>query len=96
MNLTPQQQKIVDYLADGTWKCMADEFFMKDDRTRISELNRMGFEIVGIKCDKSCGKKHSSRVLMRKMLKRGDGIPMKPKVQQVIQLPNGHVQVSYA
>lgn len=67
MNLTPQQQKVVNYLQDGKWHCMANDFFIKDDRKRISELNRMGFNIIGFKCDRTCGIKHSSRVLMRKM-----------------------------
>lgn len=67
MQLTPQQQKIIDHLSDGKFHCMASGFFMKDDRKRISELNDIGFEIVGFKCDRRCGVKHSSRILMRKL-----------------------------
>lgn len=65
--LTPQQQKIFDYLADGEWHCMASDFYMKDDRKRISELNSLGYTIDGMKCDGRCGKTHSSRVYMRRM-----------------------------
>ena len=84
MELSPQQQKVVDFLADGEWHCMADDFFMKDDRKRISELNALKFEIKGTKCDKRCGINHSSRVQMRKLISRPDGIEIKPK-QQVVE-----------
>ena len=82
MKLTPSQQKVFDHLKDGRWHCMADSrFFMKDDRKRISELNEMGFNIIGFKCDKRCGVKHSSRILMRKMKGVPEGIeaPVSPK-----------------
>ena len=46
---------------------------MKDDRKRISELNEIGFEIIGFKCDRRCGVKHSSRVLMRKLKHSPEG-----------------------
>ncbi len=69
--LSPSQQKIVDYLADGAWHCMANAtFFMKDDRTRISELNRLGYEIIGSKCDQRCKVAHSSAIVMRKLVTR--------------------------
>jgi hypothetical protein len=84
--LTPQQQKIIDFLADGRWHCMADTFFMKDDRKRISELNKLGYEIIGMKCDRSCGKKHSSRVYMRK-LKGSPTVEVKPKPTFYVRHP---------
>ena len=78
--LTPQQQRIVDFLADGAWHCMANEFFMKDDRKRISEINRIeGYKIIGLKCDKRCKKNHSSRIHMRKMTKRPEGAVAAPR-----------------
>lgn len=62
-----QHQQILNYLADGDWHCMANaNFYMKDDRKRISELNRSGYQILGKPCDGRCGVKHSSRVFMRK------------------------------
>jgi len=72
MRLSPNQRKIVDYLADGEWRCFATpDFFMKDDRKRISELNdAMGFVIEGMKCDGRCGIKHKSNVLMRRLVER--------------------------
>jgi len=41
--LSPSQQKIVDLLIDMKVHCTAHEMYQKDDRTRISELRRMGF-----------------------------------------------------
>lgn len=71
MKFTPQQKLIVDYLQEGTWKCMASaQFYMKDDRKRISELNAKGYEIEGVPCDKRCGINHSSKVFMRRIAKR--------------------------
>lgn len=68
--LTPQQRLIVNYLEDMEWHCMASaEFFMKDDRKRISELNQRGYEIEGTKCDGRCGVKHSARVFMRRIVR---------------------------
>lgn len=89
--LTPQQQRVIEHLADGRWHCMANQFFMKDDRKRISELNGSGYEIIGMKCDKSCGVNHSSRVLMRKLKRRPDGeIKPEPPVQYFIQDREGN------
>lgn len=89
--LSPQQQKIVDYLADGEWRCFATpDFFIKDDRKRISELNAMGYVIEGMKCDGRCDVKHSSNVFMRRLVER----PRK-KVQHVAQQPDGSVRVTY-
>jgi len=66
--MTPQQKQIYQYLISGEWKCMANpNFFMKDDRKRISELNQKGYNIIGKPCDGRCGIKHSSRILMRKL-----------------------------
>lgn len=56
MKLSPSHKKILAYLADGDWHCMANaNFFMKDDRKRISELNARGYVIEGVKCDGRCG-----------------------------------------
>lgn len=57
---------------------------MKDDRKRISELNGMGYEIIGIKCDNHCGVGHSSRVLMRKMKATPKGTTEKPKEPELV------------
>ena len=74
---TPQQQKIIDYLRDQQWHCMATPgFFIKDDRKRISELNQegsylhgKGYYVNGMKCDGRCGVKHSARIFMRRIEK---------------------------
>lgn len=66
--LTPQQKKILDYLADGEWHCMANaNFYMKDDRKRISELNDKGYDIQGERCKGMCGIKHSAGIYMRRL-----------------------------
>lgn len=71
-HLTPQQKLIVNYLADGDWHCMANaNFYMKDDRTRISELQKKGYVIEGEPCRPDitrCGKNHSSKVYMRRIV----------------------------
>lgn len=62
-------EQILDYLKDGEWHCMATAtFFIKDDRKRISELNKQGFVIEGVPCDGNCGVKHSSNIFMRKLV----------------------------
>lgn len=71
MKLSPQQKLITDYLKDGEWHCMATpQFFIKDDRKRISELNQKGFTIEGKPCDGICGIKHSSNVYMRRIVQK--------------------------
>ena len=71
MKLSPSQQKIIDYLENGDWHCMANaNFFMKDDRKRISELNQKGYKIIGMPCDRRCGVSHASNVLMRQLIER--------------------------
>lgn len=88
MKLTPQQFRIISHLGDGEWHCMAGDFFMKDDRTRISELIRLGYEIVAFKCDGRCHKKHSSRVVMRRLKRRPDGVQVqKPRVVMYVRNP---------
>lgn len=70
-HLSPNEQKIVDFLEDGSWHCMATPtFFMKDDRARISSINKKGYKIISMMCDKSCGVNHSSQIVMRQMIER--------------------------
>ena len=57
-------------LNDGQWHCPTNELYMKDDRKRLSELNQIGFQIIGEKCN--LGHNHNSRVLMRKLVKQVD------------------------
>ena len=90
--LTPQQKLIVDYLADGEWHCMTNSgFFMKDDRTRISELRKKGYVFDETPCDKRCGIIHSARLVMRKILKT-PGIPVKT---YIIRDPRGDREISF-
>lgn len=69
--LSPQQEQIVSKLRDYQWHCSSEWPYIKDDRARISNLNRFymkgkGFEIIGMTCDGRCGKHHSSGLFMRK------------------------------
>lgn len=97
MNLTPQQQRVVDFLADGHWHCMANDFFMKDDRKRISELNHKGFKIIGDPCDRACGKNHSSRVYMRKLVEWPDAqVPVETPVRRCALCDAGAEKHSHA
>ena len=69
MKLTPQQQQIVDMLADGRKHCPTVELFMKDDRKRISELRYLGFrfnEGAGFCEDVTHG--HRTKVKVRQLL----------------------------
>lgn len=71
MKLTPQQKQIIDYLNDGEWHCMTNAtFFMKDDRTRISELRRMGYFFEEQPCDSraKCKIQHNARLYMRRLI----------------------------
>ena len=69
MHLSPSQTKIIDYLNDGEWKCMANAtFFMKDDRKRISELREKGYVIDSRECDGRCGIQHNARLFMRRLV----------------------------
>lgn len=76
-----QQQQILNYLSDGEWHCMANaNFFMKDDRKRISELRDMGHVILSKPCDGRCRVKHNSRLLMRKLyVERKDYNQVQPR-----------------
>lgn len=72
--MTNQQNQILDYLKDGDFHCMASkDFFMKDDRSRISELRRMGYTFEDKPCDGRCGVKHNARLLMRRLTGTPDG-----------------------
>lgn len=67
--MTPQQTQIINLLLDGNTHCPTVELFMKDDRTRISELRKMGYvfdESAGI-C-KEPTHNHGSKVKLRKLL----------------------------
>ena len=66
-HLSPQERKIMRYLQDHQWHCMANPgFYIKDDRRRITDLNRKGFTIQGEVCDRRCGVQHSSGIFMRR------------------------------
>jgi len=43
MKLQPNQQVIIDLLADGQKHCPSVELYMKDDRSRISALRKLGY-----------------------------------------------------
>ncbi len=92
--LTPQQQKIIDYLQDGEWHCMASvDFYMKDDRKRISELIAKGYVIEGESCksiESGCAKQHSSKVYMRRL--RQSPVVLKQRIT-FRETPTGRVAV---
>lgn len=73
-HLSPQQQVIVEKLRSKDWVCSSEFGYIKDDRRRITDLNRgymldKGYEIIGKPCDGRCGKNHSSGLFMRKAVK---------------------------
>ena len=80
MHLSPQQQVIVEKLRSKDWVCSSEFGYIKDDRRRITDLNRgymleKGYEIIGKPCDGRCGKNHSSGLFMRKAVKLGEKSP---------------------
>jgi hypothetical protein len=71
MKLSPQQTIIVEKLRCMDWVCSSEFGYIKDDRRRITDLNRgymaeKGYKIIGEPCDGRCGKSHSSGLFMRK------------------------------
>lgn len=87
-HLSPQQQVIVEKLRSKDWVCSSEFGYIKDDRRRITDLNRgymleKGFEIIGKPCDGRCGKAHSSGLYMRKAVRLSEKSP-EQKVQESI------------
>jgi hypothetical protein len=74
MKLSPQKEIIVGILRDMQWHCGSEWLNrIKDDRIRITELNRgymkdKGYEIIGDKCDGRCGNKKCP-LFMRRAIK---------------------------
>lgn len=67
-HLSPQEKLIVTLLNDGAWHCVTKELFIKDDRARISALNKKGYVINGEKwCEGACGVKHYAKLKMRRL-----------------------------
>lgn len=74
MNLNHNEKEILDYLSDGEWHCMASPYFyQKDDRARISSLNKKGYVVVGVPC--TFHKHDSMRLKMRKLTQIPDTPP---------------------
>ena len=68
------KEKIIEYLKDGDWHCFANPgFFMKDDRTRISELRKLGYTFDERLCDGRCNVSHNSKLLMRRLVSSPQG-----------------------
>jgi hypothetical protein len=72
--LSPQQAIIVEKLRSKDWVCSSEFGYIKDDRRRITDLNRgymaeKGYKIIGEPCDGRCHKNHSSGLFMRKAVK---------------------------
>jgi hypothetical protein len=65
---TSHHTKILNLLDDNNWHCGNEitNLYIKDDRKRISELNKAGYKIVGEPCDMH---KHTSRVYKRRLIK---------------------------
>ena len=72
MELSRQQKIIVEALRSLDWVCQTAWLGqIKDDRRRITDLNRgymreKGYRIVGKPCDGRCQRTHSSGLFMRR------------------------------
>lgn len=67
MTLTPQHRQILNLHQNHEWVCSTAIEFIRDQRKRISELNHMGYTFEAKPCDGRCGKKHNSRLYMRRL-----------------------------
>lgn len=76
MKLTPQHKRILEMLEDGNYHCPTLELFMKDDRKRISELNKGGYTIIGDKICTNSEHHHTSPVKLRRLISSPDIIPI--------------------
>lgn len=65
-----KEQELVDILRDRQWHCVWSEAKMKDDRARLSAINKKlktrGWEVKSEPCTIH---NHESRILMRKIVK---------------------------
>ncbi len=74
---TAQWKQIINLLEDGEWHCLTNELYMKDDRARISHMNKgtegnllqRNLKIEGKHCDFS-GHNHNSRLYMRRLVSK--------------------------
>lgn len=79
MKLTPQHNQILKMLEDGLYHCPTVELYMKDDRKRISELIKGGYNILGDKLCDNPNHGHISRIKLRRLA---------PSFIQVIKQPS--------
>ena len=85
------EQIIIDYLQGGEWKCVWQAYKIKDDRARISGINKkfkagkINFWIEGKRCDGRCGMKHESNIFMRRLRKAPNMAPMFSRLPEEIK-----------
>lgn len=78
-------QRILEWLADGEWKCSTELDYMRDARKRMSELNEPYPKdeplIDGIPCDGRCNTIHKSKNLKMRRLtqKKSLGVVLPPQ-----------------
>jgi len=68
--------QLIELHKNGEWVCSTTIEYMRDHRKRYSELATKGYTFDAIPCSGVCGKKHSSRLFMRRL-------KSKPPVQVV-------------
>lgn len=98
MKLSPQKEKIVSVLRDQQWHCGRDWVNqVKDDRIRITELNRgymkeKGYTIIGSPCKgRMCGKSYCP-LFMRKAVPLTSPAPQQtPDTSESLQARNNHI-----
>ena len=85
------EQIIIDYLQGGEWKCVWQAYKIKDDRARISGINKkykagkINFWIEGKRCDNRCGVNHESNIFMRRLRKAPNMAPMFSRLPEEIK-----------
>ena len=91
------EQIIIAYLEGGEWRCVWNAYHIKDDRARISGINRkykagkIDFWIEGTRCDFRCGTQHESGIYMRRLVERPKSPVTPPFARQTFSPPTGQV-----
>ncbi len=70
IKLSPQQSKLIELHKTGDWVCSTEIEYMRDHRKRYSELVAKGFTFEAEPCNTVCGKNHSSKVFMRRLISK--------------------------
>ena len=76
IHFSPNETEIVDILRDCEWHCVYNEVHQKDDRARLTAINRKiaprGWQVISEPCTLH---NHDSRIVMRRLVKIAPKLP---------------------